>query len=126
MPFNLTAAAKDLRKNATRVETILWRQLRAKQIEGLKFRRQQPIDDFIVDFVCFEKKLIIELDGGQHAQAREEDRERDRRLSEKGYAVLRFWNNEVLENLDGVLEVIRRRCVCPPSPGSPPARGGEI
>jgi len=64
MPFNLTKPAKSLRKNATRVETLLWSQLRAKQLEGLKFRRQQPIDEFIVDFVCFEKKLIIELDGG--------------------------------------------------------------
>jgi len=111
MPFNLTKTAKSLRKNATRVETILWSQLRARQIEGTKFRRQQPIDEFVVDFVCFEKKLIIELDGGQHAQARAEDRERDNRLSEKGYTVLRFWNNEVLENLPGVLEVIGRKCL---------------
>jgi len=111
MPFNLTKTAKSLRKNATRVETILWNQLRARQIEGAKFRRQQPIDEFVVDFVCFEKKLIIELDGGQHAQAREEDQERDNRLSGKGYTVLRFWNNEVLENLTGVLEVIRRKCL---------------
>ena len=111
MPSNLAKTAKSLRKNATRVETILWSQLRAKQFEGLKFRRQQPIDEFIVDFVCFEKKLIIELDGGQHAQAREEDQERDNQLSGKGYTVLRFWNNEVLENLTGVLEVIRRKCL---------------
>jgi very-short-patch-repair endonuclease len=111
MPFNLTKTAKSLRKNATRVETILWNQLRARQIEGAKFRRQQPIDEFVVDFVCFEKKLIIELDGGQHAQARVEDRERGNRLSGKGYTVLRFWNNEVLENLAGVLEVIRRKCL---------------
>ncbi len=111
MPSNLTKTAKNLRKKATRVETILWSQLRDKQIEGVKFRRQQPIDEFIVDFVCFEKKLIIELDGGQHAQARAEDRERDNRLSEKGYTVLRFWNNEVVENLTGVLEVIRRECL---------------
>jgi very-short-patch-repair endonuclease len=111
MPFNLTKTAKSLRKNATRVETILWSQLRAKQFKGLKFRRQQPIDEFIVDFVCFEKKLIIELDGGQHARAREEDRKRDNSFTEKGYTVLRFWNNEVLENLAGVLEVIRRKCL---------------
>ena len=111
MPSNLTKTAKRLRKNATRVENILWNQLRAKQIEGLKFRRQQPIVEFIVDFVCFEKKLIIELDGGQHSQARKEDRERDKRLSEMGYTVFRFWNNEVLENLEGVLDVIRRKCI---------------
>jgi len=111
MTSNLTKAAKSLRKKATQVETLLWNQLRARQIEGVKFRRQQPIDEFIVDFVSFEKELIIELDGGQHAKAREEDRERDNNLSEKGYTVLRFWNNEVLENLDGVLEVIRRKCL---------------
>ena len=111
MPSNLTKAAKSLRKNATQVETLLWNQLRARQIEGVKFRRQQPIDEIIVDFVCFEKKLIIELDGGQHAQASEKDRERDKNLSEKGYIVLRFWNNEVLENLAGVLEVIRGKCL---------------
>jgi very-short-patch-repair endonuclease len=111
MTSNLTKAAKSLRKKATQVETLLWNQLRARQIEGVKFRRQQPIDEFIVDFVCFEKKLIIELDGGQHAQASEKDRERDKNLSEKGYIVLRFWNNEVLENLAGVLEVIRGKCL---------------
>jgi very-short-patch-repair endonuclease len=111
MPSNLTNAAKNLRKNATQVETLLWNQLRARQIEGVKFRRQQPIDEIIVDFVCFEKKLIIELDGGQHAQSREKDRERDKNLSEKGYTVLRFWNNEVLENLVGVVEVIRSKCL---------------
>jgi very-short-patch-repair endonuclease len=110
MPSNLTPTAKELRKSATRVETILWKQLRAKQIEGLKFRRQQPIGEFIVDFVCFEKKLVIEVDGGQHARAREKDHQRDRKLTEDGYTVLRFWNNEVLENLAGVLEVIRRKC----------------
>jgi very-short-patch-repair endonuclease len=111
MPSKLTKTAKDLRRNATRVETILWNQLRARQIEGLKFRRQQPIGQFIVDFICFEKKLIIELDGGQHARAREKDLERDNRLTDEGYTVLRFWNSEVLENLTGVLEVFRRKCL---------------
>jgi very-short-patch-repair endonuclease len=111
MPSNLTAAAKKLRKGATRVETILWKQLRAKQIEGLKFRRQQPIGEFIVDFVCFEKKLVIELDGGQHDRDRAKDYERDKKLSEGGYTVLRFWNNEVLKNLEGVMEVVRRKCL---------------
>ena len=111
MSSSLTKTAKKLRKKATLVETILWGQLRAKQIEGLKFRRQQPIGGLIVDFACFEKKLIIELDGGQHAQASEKDRERDKNLSEKGYIVLRFWNNEVLENLEGVMEVVRRKCL---------------
>lgn len=111
MPSDLTGTAKNLMKKATRVETILWNQLRAKQIEGVKFRRQQPIGEFIVDFVCFKKKLIIELDGGQHARAREVDHERDNKLTEEGYTVLRFWNSEVVENLDGILEVIRRKCL---------------
>ncbi len=125
MPPNQTRTAKSLRKNATNVETILWNHLRTKQIEGLKFRRQQPMGEFIVDFACFEKRLILELDGGQHAREREEDCKRDSWLRGQGYRVLRFWNNQVLENLDGVLETIRRACLDNPSPQSPPARGGE-
>jgi very-short-patch-repair endonuclease len=111
MPSNLTKVAKKLRQRATQAEFVLWSRLRARQIEGAKFRRQQPIGEFIVDFVCFEKKLVIELDGGQHKQAREKDHQRDRKLTEDGYTVLRFWNNEVLGNLEGVLEVIRRKCL---------------
>jgi very-short-patch-repair endonuclease len=111
MPSNLTKTAKNLRKRATLAEAILWNQLRTRQIEGVKFRRQQPIGEFIVDFVCFEKKLIIELDGGQHARDRAKDYERDKKLSEGGYTVLRFWNNEVLKNLEGVMEVVRRKCL---------------
>lgn len=110
MTNKLIRLAKTLRKNATHVEDLLWQKLRARQFEGLKFRRQQPIEDFIVDFVCFEKRIIIELDGGQHARDRDRDFERDRFLSEAGFTVLRFWNNEVLENLDGVLEKIRKTC----------------
>ena len=111
MPSNMTKIAKDLRRYSTRVEAILWGHLRAKQIHGVKFRRQQPIGEFIVDFVSFEKKLIIELDGGQHARAREKDLARDNKLTDEGYTVLRFWNNEVVENLNGVLEAIRRKCL---------------
>jgi very-short-patch-repair endonuclease len=107
VPSASTVAARKLRQNATRVEAILWNQLRSKQIEGVKFRRQQPTSGFIVDFIAFEKKLIVELDGGQHAVFREKDRERDRLLAEAGYKVLRFWNNDVLQNLSGVLETIR-------------------
>jgi very-short-patch-repair endonuclease len=108
VPSALTAASRKLRKNATRVETILWNQLRSKQIEGVKFRRQQPISGFIVDFIAFEKKLIVELDGGQHAVFHEKDHERDRLLAEAGYKILRFWNNDVLQDLPGVLETIRK------------------
>lgn len=93
------------------MENILWRRLRARQIEGVKFRRQQPLEDYIVDFVSFEKRLVIELDGGQHAVNREEDSMRDLCLMRNGFRVLRFWNNDVTDNLDGVLEVIRTECL---------------
>ena len=75
-------------------------------MEGIKFRRQQPIGRFIVDFVSFEKKVIIEVDGGQHSE--EADRDREQWLRSQGFNVLRFWNNEVLENTEGVLQVIRK------------------
>jgi very-short-patch-repair endonuclease len=86
-------------------------------LESFKFRRQQPIGQYIVDFVSFEKRLVIELDGSQHAIAKEKDKNRDRWLNQEGYVVLRFWDNEVFENLEGVLETIRRRLLSPsPSP----------
>ena len=88
-----------------------------RQMQGFKFRRQQPIGPYIVDFVTFEKKFVIELDGGQHAREREKDEERDLWLKKGGYEVLRFWDNEVFENLDGVLEVIKNKLLFPsPSP----------
>ena len=77
----------------------------------IKFRRQQPIGKYIVDFESFEKRITIEPDGGQHSENRLSYNERDRVLSEDGYTILRFWNNEVLENLDGVLESIRETCL---------------
>jgi very-short-patch-repair endonuclease len=110
MSTSLTNYAKRLRKNSTRAEAILWNKLKARQMEGIKFRRQQPIDNFIVDFVSFEKRIVIELDGGQHKLDKNKDSERDRMLTESGFKVLRFWNNEIFENLNGVLEVIRQLC----------------
>ncbi len=100
--------AKELRKNCTDAEKIMWEILRAKNLFGLKFRRQQPIGKYVVDFVCFDKKLIIELDGGQHGeeQNRLKDDERTKYLEHLGYKVLRFWNNDVLHNIDGVTDVI--------------------
>ena len=98
--------AKDLRKRSTDAERLLWRHLRAKRLGGLKFRRQQCIGDYIVDFVCLEKRIVIELDGGQHADNREKDKVRDSWLEKHGFLVLRFWNNEVLTNTQGVLHVI--------------------
>jgi very-short-patch-repair endonuclease len=106
----LQSHARNLRNNTTDVERILWQHLRNRQIEGVKFRRQQPVEAYIVDFVSFEKKILIELDGGQHAEKHAQDDKRDACLQANGFMVLRFWNNEVLENLEGVLEKIRRVC----------------
>ncbi len=86
-------------------------------------RRQQPIKDYIVDFVCFEKEIVIEVDGGQHYENKK-DKERDEWLRGEGFKVLRFWNNELLENIDGVLEEIRNNCLNHP-PLTPPIKGGE-
>lgn len=100
--------ARALRKNQTDVEKLLWNHLRNRQMTGIKFRRQQPIGSYIVDFVSFERKIIIELDGGYHndeAQKRKDD-ERSEWLKSIGYNVLRFWNNEIIENIEGVLETI--------------------
>ena len=110
MEKSLTKFAKALRKSATDAEMLLWGKLKAKQLQGIKFRRQQPIGNFIIDFISFEKRLVIELDGGQHAKDRQKDQKRDLFLSEKGFKVLRFWNNDVLTNIEGVLAVIRKKC----------------
>jgi very-short-patch-repair endonuclease len=106
MESNINKLAKTLRRGQTDAESLLWKHLRTKQMEGIKFRRQQPIGRFIVDFVSFEKKVIIEVDGGQHSE--EADRDREQWLRSQGFNVLRFWNNEVLENTEGVLQVIRK------------------
>ena len=111
MATKLTHYAKQLRKNSTKAEALLWGRLRAKQMHGIKFRRQQPIEDYIVDFVSFEKRIVIELDGGQHKTNTRKDNERDRFLAENGFIVLRFWNNDVFDNLEGILEVIRKKCL---------------
>ncbi len=104
----LTQFARLLRRKQTDAERKLWQKLRSKQFEDLKFRRQQPMGRYIVDFVSFEKKLAIELDGGQHndEEVMEKDSERTKWLEDKGYTVLRFWNNEVLMNVEGVIEKI--------------------
>jgi very-short-patch-repair endonuclease len=112
---------RTLRSNATDAEVRLWQCLRHRQIENCKFRRQHPFGNFILDFVCLERKLIIELDGSQHLNATVYDDERSRFLKQAGYSVLRFWNNEVFENVEGVLEVILRavRDRATPSPPRP-------
>jgi len=119
----LVNTAKTLRKSQTDAEKLLWKHLRAKQMEGLKFRRQQPIGNYVIDFICLEKSLVIEVDGGQHADNKK-DEERDAWLKSEGFKVLRFWNNEVLTNMKGVLEVIRENCLNHP-PLTPPLKGGE-
>lgn len=104
MPKGLILKAKELRNNLTEAEKYLWYVLRVKNL-GVKFRRQVIIGNYIVDFICFERRLIIELDGGQHADNKQ-DKIRDEWLEERGYRVLRFWNNEVLGNRGGVMEKI--------------------
>ena len=98
--------ARNLRKNMTDAERLLWRYLRSSQAGGCKFRRQHPIGSFIVDFICIEKNLIIEVDGGQHALQADADEERTNYLQGKGFRMLRFWNHEVLQNLESVLSLI--------------------
>ena len=100
-----TSRARTLRANSTNAELRVWNRLRSRQIGGHKFVRQEPIGKYIVDFVCREQRLIVELDGGQHAIG-QRDAVRDKWLMEHGYRVLRFWNNDVFENIDGVLETI--------------------
>lgn len=109
--MNLNPIAKNLRKNQTEAEKLLWSRLRAKQMEGRKFRRQEPLGSYIVDFICYEEKLIIELDGGQHMEPEyaAKDKARDRWLQAQGYRVIRFWNGDIFKNLPGVLETIKNR-----------------
>ncbi len=95
-----------LRKSQTAAEEVMWRKLRNRQLANCKFRRQHPFTPFIVDFVCLEKRLIVEVDGGQHFENRANDEKRTRFLETRGFRVLRFWNNEVLTDIDAVLERI--------------------
>src|ERR1700752_1516642 len=96
--------ARRQRRNQTDAERVLWFRLRDRRLNGLKFKRQVPIDKYIVDFCCAEARLIVELDGGQHATPDEINRTGI--LEAMGYLVLRFWNNDVLQNMEGVLEEI--------------------
>jgi very-short-patch-repair endonuclease len=98
--------AKALRRELTEAEKEIWQRLRSRQAEGYRFRRQVPFGRFIADFICHEAKLIVEIDGGQHDRSSEQEVWRTRFLESQGYRVLRFWNNEVLENPDGVHPVI--------------------
>jgi very-short-patch-repair endonuclease len=98
--------ARRLRVDQTDAETVLWNRIRNRQIDGHKFVRQVPLLGYICDFVCREKHLIVEVDGGQHNES-VTDATRDRRLTDDGYRVIRFWNNDVLGNIEGVLTTIQ-------------------
>ncbi len=103
-----TAKARILRKNMTEQERLLWQYLKKRSINNFKFRRQYPIGNYIVDFVCLEKRLIIEIDGGQHNQSENVlyDQKRTQYIEKFGYKVIRFWNNEIENNIEGVYEEI--------------------
>ena len=116
-----TRIARQLRRDGTEAERRLWRALR-EALPGWKFRRQHPIGRRIADFACPARKLVIELDGGQHGDLVDADAARSSELARHGYRVIRFWNNDVLENLAGVLETIRGEIEKPPpdrQPGRP-------
>jgi very-short-patch-repair endonuclease len=98
--------ARSLRKNMTDAERRLWRYLRQRQLDGHKFRRQVRIGPYIADFACLNPLIVIEVDGGQHAEARAYDARRDDYMRGQGFRVLRFWNNDVLSNMEGVWEMI--------------------
>ena len=117
-----TGLARRLRKNATIAETKLWWRLRSRGLNGFKFVRQEPIGPYVADFVCREHRLIIEVDGGQHAESKR-DAVRDKWLREHRYRILRFWNNDVTGNLEGVLETILAALLAetPPHPNPLPA-----
>lgn len=102
-----TETARKLRKNPTEAERVLWQHLRQKSIEGHRFRRQHPMGPYVLDFVCLEEKMVIEVDGGQHAADVVSDANRTFWLKKNGFKVIRFWNHEVLKNLEAVIRVIR-------------------
>ena len=118
------ANARALRKNMTDAERVLWRLLRGRQLAGWRFRRQEPVDHYIVDFICFEARLVIEADGGQHSES-QTDKVRDAYLQSKGFSVLRFWNNDVLSNREGVQRIILEALTrCAPDGAAPSPSSG--
>ena len=114
--------AKTMRSDETEAEHRLWQLLRAHRFAGYKFRRQVPIDFYIADFICFAQRLIVELDGGQHA-ASASDAQRDAYLSSQGFRIIRIWNNDLFTNEEGVAELILSALRTPPLPNPSPARG---
>jgi len=118
----LRQRARAMRSQQTDAEHRLWQILRAKRLAGYKFKRQLPIDQYIVDFACLAQRLIIEADGGQHSESLG-DRRRDAYLREQGFRILRFWNNDIFNNEEGVLTSILNALESPLSPTPPPQRG---
>ncbi len=120
------ARARTLRRQMTAAERTLWHLLRHHRLDGCKFRRQVPIGRYIADFVCHEAKLIIEVDGGQHARQPDQELRRTDFLASQGFRILRFWNTDILSNPQGVLmtiaEEVRRHH---PHPPPPPSRGRD-
>jgi very-short-patch-repair endonuclease len=115
-----------LRNQPTDAEHRLWQYLRKRQLDGYRFRRQHPFGDYILDFACLEPKLVVELDGSQHADNHAYDAIRTHFLERAGFKVLRFWNNDVFENIEGVVEVILTALTdrqATPSPPNPPLEG---
>jgi very-short-patch-repair endonuclease len=121
--MQLTQTARQLRERSTDAERLFWSKVRAHRLNGHKFKRQQPLGRCVADFVCMEAKLVVELDGGQHADS-EEDKLRDAWLQSEGYRVLRFWNNDVLTNIDGVLMRLIENLS--PSPQPSPLKGEGV
>ena len=120
----MKSLARTLRRNQTDAERKLWSRIRNRQLVGFKFRRQFPIPPYIVDFVCAETRLIVELDGSQHQASEEYDRKRSENLMQRGYRVIRFWDNDVLLATDAVLEKILE-ALSAPHPNPLPASGAR-
>jgi very-short-patch-repair endonuclease len=111
-----------MRSESTEAEHRLWQLLRAHRFAGYKFRRQVPLDFYIADFVCFSERLVVELDGGQHAESTRDER-RDSYLKAQGFRVIRVWNSDLFTNEDGVAELVLSALRTPPLPNPSPARG---
>ena len=122
--MDLSSRSRSLRRASTDAEQALWQRVRGMQLGGYKFRRQVPIAWFIADFVCEERKLVVELDGGQHQEQAASDERRTKQIERHGYRVVRVWNNDVLKNIEGVLEALlaelqRGAGTYPSPPGGP-------
>ncbi len=101
-----TQQARHLRKNMTDAERKIWHSIKGKKIKNHRFRRQHPIGPYIVDFVCLENRIVIEIDGGQHAWQKETDEKRTKWLESEGYRVIRFWNNQIMNEFNGVIQIL--------------------